>query len=314
MHWTKPAALEEYLLPPLSGIDWRVPQGIDKILQQAGTKAGTQDTILEFADQTNVTVLQVKFQSHDHGSVYYNTHLESMEEPDFETVFHATWNIFFTPSPELAASIEETLHRTGLIPGQYTAAHLRALYTSDKRNDQVLKSWTQNSINCALQMQQPKLTGNSLPVYFASDSDKALRFGIMYGKTFKVDVVSREAKYGKNPLHIDKTSDWQVRPPTDFFEVFIDLYVMALSKCVTYGMGGYGRFASLMSGNTTCSIVHMSATYMEPCDVPPRRRRQSGSFTIETESIHDSTSSIFLLPMPPNFVFKEEKNVLRYPK
>jgi hypothetical protein len=312
IQWTKPAALEEFLVPPRHGIDWRVPRtGFDTLLQQAAIKAGTQDSILQYAIQSNVTVLQIKFQSHDHGSIYYNSNRDSLEEPDFDSIFHSIWRIFFTPAPALAEAIEETLRRAGLRPGAYTAAHLRALYTADHRAEDMIQMWTLNSIHCAVQIQPP--SEQKWPVFFASDSIAAIRNAKLYGQTYAVDVVTREdaSSDGANPLHIDKTRDWKHRPPSDFFAVFIDLYMMALSRCVTYGMGGYGRFASLMSGNASCSMVHMSATHVNACDPPKRRTRKSTKETEVARKILNVSSPLFLAPMKDHIVQSEEESQLQ---
>ena len=33
IYWTKPARLEEYLVPPKGGIDWRAPEWLQKIVR-----------------------------------------------------------------------------------------------------------------------------------------------------------------------------------------------------------------------------------------------------------------------------------------
>ena len=49
-------------------------------------------------------------------------------------------------------------------------------------------------------------------------------------------------------------SDWKGRPASDFYDTFVDLYLLALSKCTTFGRGGYGSWAAIMGSNRTCSI------------------------------------------------------------
>ena len=296
IQWTKPAALEEFLVPPMGGIDWRVYPGVDVMLQKSSIKVGTQDTILQYAVQQNATVLQVKFQSHDHGAVYYDKYRESMDEVDFNIIFHTVWNILFTPSIPLSSSIDDTMRNANIRPGQYTAAHLRALYLEDKRTISMVQGWTQNAVNCAFQLQQLK---DNRTVYFAADSDKALQYAISYGKIFNVDVVTPAKTYRQDPLHLDKTPDWQLRPPADFYDAFIDLYIMSLSNGVAYGMGGYGRFAALMSKNFNHSMLHMSATFNANCSPPPRRRRRSGLHNYFKKKDAESISNVFVLPMPP---------------
>ena len=310
LKWTKPAALEEFLVPPMGGIDWRVYTGMDGMLEKSAVKVGTQDTILQYAVQPNARVLQVKFQSHDHGAIYYDSHRESMNEKDFNTVFHAVWNILFTPSIALASSIDDAMRTANIRPGQYTAAHLRALYLDDPRTIPMVQGWTQNAINCAFELQHSM---NNNTVYFAADSDKALQYAISYGKIFMVDVITRKKMDRKDPLHLDKTPDWQFRRPSDFFDVFIDLYIMSLSNGVTYGMGGYGRFAALISNHFNRSMLHMSATYNAHCPVPPRRRRRTGLHDYFRKKNLESMVDVFVKPMPPTKVkYQKQVTVIQY--
>ena len=162
IQWTKPAALEEFLLPPVSGVDWRVPKAKEGALRDVGVKAGNQDTIVGMAPFSNTTVLQVKFQSHDHGSKYYNSIRETENEPSFRRIFHAVWRVFFTPTPAVAVKIDAIMQQQGLYPGEYTSAHLRALYGVQSRDDRMVEEWSRNAVHCAIQLQrQPR---DPLPV------------------------------------------------------------------------------------------------------------------------------------------------------
>ena len=295
IQWTKPAALEEFLVPPTGGIDWRVYPGVDAMLQKSSMKVGTQDTIMQYAVQPNAKVLQVKFQSHDHGAIYYDRYRESMEEKDFNTVFHTVWNILFTPSLALASSIDHAMRNMNLRPGHYTAAHLRARYLDDPRTIPMVQGWTQNAINCAYQLQHSM---NNRTLYFAADSDDALQYAVSYGRVYMVDVVTPKVTHHQDPLHLDKTADWQIRPPSDFFGAFIDLYIMSMSNGVAYGMGGYGRFAALISSHFNHSMLHMSATYNAHCPPPPRRRRRTGLHNYFQQKDSESITNVFVQPMP----------------
>jgi hypothetical protein len=285
-------------------MDWRVYPGVDVRLQNSALKCGTQDTIVQYATQPDAKVLQVKFQSHDHGAIYYDTYRESMEETDFNTVFHKVWRILFTPSLALSSSIDDAMRTLNIRPGHYTAAHLRALYLDDPRTIPMIQGWAQNAINCAFQLQQSM---NNRTVYFAADSDQALQYAASYGKIFMVDIVTPNIKLHQNPLHLDKTPDWQVRPPSDFFDAFIDLYIMGMSTGVAYGLGGYGRFAALISNHFNHSMLHMSATYNAQCPPPPRRRRRSGLHNYFKRKDSESIVDIFVKPMPPAKIISQRQ-------
>jgi hypothetical protein len=66
-------------------------------------------------------------------------------------------------------------------------------------------------------------------------------------------------------LHLDKTDQWKSGNITDFFPTFVDLLIMAESKCMSLGAGGFGRFANILSRDPTCLIQHESDKRMEYC-------------------------------------------------
>lgn len=63
-----------------------------------------------------------------------------------------------------------------------------------------------------------------------------------------VTVVARPDIHRRN-LHIDG----HIGNATDFFPVFADLYLAMESRCITFGYGGFGRFARQLTNNTCYS-------------------------------------------------------------
>jgi len=55
----------------------------------------------------------------------------------------------------------------------------------------------------------------------------------------------------KDPPHLNfaKTDDI-----TDFYVVFVDLFLMSYARCIVYGLGGFGRLGSLVSYYPRCGI------------------------------------------------------------
>mmetsp|Transcript_16525 Transcript_16525/g.18232 ORF Transcript_16525/g.18232 Transcript_16525/m.18232 type:complete len:609 (-) Transcript_16525:339-2165(-) len=55
----------------------------------------------------------------------------------------------------------------------------------------------------------------------------------------------------EDPPHLNfaKTDDM-----TDFYVVFVDLFLMSYAKCVVYGLGGFGRLGSLVSYHPRCGV------------------------------------------------------------
>ena len=51
---------------------------------------------------------------------------------------------------------------------------------------------------------------------------------------------------------------------------FVDLYLAGNGNCVTYGRGGFGRFASLLSFNVSCNVKHVKNFFPQDCKgLPP---------------------------------------------
>ena len=338
-HWTQPALLEQFLMPPVGGLDWRVNNDNDTAasaawLQTHSEKAGDEASIVELAHRATLAVVQVKFQSHDHGAGYYNRHriverrlqqpplamdqdIDETLEPDFATVFADLWRILFTPSAALAQQIHETMlqqQQQPLAPGQYVGAHVRALYGVSSRPEALIARMAENALHCTLQFLQ---NHNNPVVYVASDSLLAVQTARDYGTAHGLTVVSATTLTNRNhnhsrhlsqdPLHLDKTPDWRTRPATDFMTVFVDLYLLGSSRCVTYGMGGFGLLASFLSrtGAATCHAVHMNATFLADCPtVPPLSLLSIRNHPPQSTIVDDSTrhtahlwSSLFLPPM-----------------
>jgi hypothetical protein len=265
IHWEKPARLEEFLLPPQGGIDWRIP---DYLLPHIGLSEApirVPVRMMRKLNSTNITV-HVRYQSFNGGSEFYDTH-KPYGSANFSTVYHHVWNILFTPHPVIGQMVEDLMELWELQPQEYASIHLRAHYgvEFEKRDNEYIEEWTPNSINCASQL----VPGG--PFYFASDSSYAIVLAKEYGRQQRSVVVARTN--AKEPLHLDKVPDWQQRQPSDYYDTFVDLYLLALGKCVTYSMGGFGSWASLISANSSCWIRHHTAPGITPCDwndVPAR--------------------------------------------
>jgi hypothetical protein len=72
---------------------------------------------------------------------------------------------------------------------------------------------------------------------------------------------------GKEPLHLDFASRGnQTYPLADYYDSFVDLLVMGSARCVTYGEGGFGLFASQLSYDANCSNEHFTLRTMNYCD------------------------------------------------
>lgn len=267
IHWTLPARLEEFLLPPLHSIDWRVPDWFSTILHKRAASAYYHDRyvfkfrILKSIRHDNRThLLRTRLQSTTGGAQQYDDELLPGEST-FAELYHDVWRIFFTPSPPIRSAVESYIAKWKIHPGEYISTHIRALYVPNaNRTEKTMIDWVENALNCASHLRPGG------PYFFSSDYTFSTEAAIAYGISQHVDVFSRV--HDSLPLHLDQADDILNRNPSDFYDTFIDLYLMALSRCVTYNRGGFGQWALLIGYNSSCShnIKTSSAGIAAPCD------------------------------------------------
>jgi hypothetical protein len=311
IHWTKPAPLEDFLLPPIGGIDWCVPGWLlARLQQESATRVGrVEATIIKFSAYEQARLLRVKFQSHNHGQETYDARRTSEADPSFAQIYHDLWRVFFTPVPAIAILIEQQMNELQLIPGKYISVHLRALYAVKEQDEALLEWWSKNSIHCAttkLPIYHPSSTDASdnpmaMPILFVSDSTFATQTAKSYAHERGIDVVHRT--HLQPPLHLEKAANWSSLSARDFYDTFVDLYMIGMSQCTAYNMGGFGRWGNLIGYNSSC-VFQMKANMIQ-CDFTSQ-----GRAVVETGKENPQATSetpLFLPPRPtdPTTEFQE---------
>ena len=254
--WQRPGKLQEFLLPTKEGgIDWRVPEFLMEKIPPHYEQ--TLEHITELS-QSSQTILVTKYQSLDYGAPYYNQRLAA-SEPDWEHAFSTIWNVLFTPAPEIRKRIEGILSNNGLTPSLFQAAHLRAYHDVEERDTKTLQLWTRNAIDCASNLR----SSTEDPIFFASDCQECNHMAVEYGTSHNVKVAAR--KLNKQPLHLDKDAENEDYKVSDFHTVFLDVFLMGLSHCVTRGRGGYGYWGMLLA-NQACDMPHMTNDEFVGCN------------------------------------------------
>lgn len=225
--WQKPKYLEAFLLPPVGGLDWRLPDYIFPHIAESYWPAVSLSMIEDqMNNNTEEPFMTVRFQSHSAGAEYFDANRPY--GPTFAEVYHELWRMVFTPVPPIQRIIEDKMEEQGLIPGNYAAAHVRALYGIEERELFYIRDWTFNALNCA------SMLFPGAPIFFASDSSIAVTFAEYYGELKNSSIAVR--KHDNPPLHVDKTSKWRGRKASDYYDTFVDLYLVGMSRCVTYNM------------------------------------------------------------------------------
>lgn len=277
IRWEKPKQLEEFLLP--NDINWTVPSWLhDTVGPRNIKRAQKGKDLTRHLQLSSKTIVQGRLQDSLGGTDRYQQIVEAdnctsyipNRRPDNQTavmdqklfrqqmgsiayrnIYHDLFRSMFAPVPPLAQLLYQRLQSNNLIPGMYTAAHFRAYYdTNDEKtvSGSWIQKWAINAVNCASVLQPGS------PVYFSSDSKAAVEAVQEYATTHNRSIVTFADE--DDPLHIEKTTDWERRPASDFYATFADLLSLGSGRCLAYGSGGYGRYASLLSHRSSCSLQH----------------------------------------------------------
>jgi hypothetical protein len=257
--WERPHALEEFLVPPKDGLNWSIPSWLDENFKYGFRPDIITDNHFKYVESDNHTLITMRYQSNNHGSIYYNEN-KAESDPDFNQVYRKCWSKVFEPSPPVAALIEKNTKEFGLAPGNYVSVHVRSKYQSDRAEDSTL---IQNAVNCGSQLHP------GIPIYIAADDNRVTEMGIEYGASKGGIVVAHQDE--QSPLHLDRGSEffsknnilfvfnqtnWSDFPPVSYYDIFVDLYMIAQSRCVTVNKGGFGRWGQLLMENNTCYLNH----------------------------------------------------------
>jgi hypothetical protein len=280
IHWhQRPYPLEEFLMPPPGGLNWSVPHFLVPDFLKTKKGAITRAGVVVKSSQKDGWIKPVHIHDAHGGSTQYD---ELDGSGSFLNIFHDLFRILFRPSNGLDNIIQQMIKAGGndgniqLIPGKYSVAHYRAEYGKEVDRHPIMKqpSFVQNiafnAVKCAIQLQPGD------PIYFASDNMMALnavRRIAAYTKypilTFNREetVVLRLDDTGMETSNINAQNQTWINPylPSDYYSTFVDLYLAGNGNCVTFGRGGFGRFASLLSYNASCAFKHVKQFFAVPC-------------------------------------------------
>ena len=264
--WEKPAPLEEFLEPPPGGLDWRLPQWLDAKLPWSDRKE-TNGLLVGKVGPVDMT----------QGAEKYDASKNTNEAP-YHIMFHDCWMALFRPVPPIQAIIDRNLRQLGLAPGAYVAVHIRSKYLDDN-SDKI--DFIRNAVSCGLQLQPGQ------PIFVASDSNAVLKEATCFKPGNSLNrqensfsqpvIVSRQGRCPSmstntstntpsrigEPLHLDNGDNFLCTgcanhyvSARDYYDTFVDLYLLASGGCVVAGRGGYGVWASRMSTNASCLMFH----------------------------------------------------------
>jgi hypothetical protein len=210
----------------------------------------------------------------------------------YQPIYHDLFYSIFRPSLPIVNLVDQTLQSMNITPGRYVSAHFRAglevkRAPKFKKQSTYLTQMAIRAVNCSSHL----LPG--WPIYFASDSHIALQAVRDYAQHNHLPIVTYQQQQQQQHLllptpiidndgqqqqrtlppplllpppnlHIEKTKDWDRRPPSDFYPTFVDFLVMGNGRCMGYGGGGFGKFAGMLSYNSSCLVDHSRGN--QECD------------------------------------------------
>ncbi|KAL7501381.1 hypothetical protein ACHAWT_010660 [Skeletonema menzelii] len=180
------------------------------------------------------------------------------------------YRLLFQPSPGVERAIFDQMNYLGIQGQNFIAVQVRAKHPKfipigimDSRwkldmlenvtyDNPKFNAYLEHTFDNAIGCVQNISNEIELPIYLASDS----KFGNLYYKNSSLSI--RVPTYTKgDPLHID-SNRFQGRDPKDFYQVFIDNFIMQKATCLSHS-GGFGVLALRLNNNLTeCEVEHTS--------------------------------------------------------
>jgi hypothetical protein len=219
-----------------------------------------------------------------------------VEDWDYTAYYHDFFPSVFVPAPTIQTLWQNFQRDWNLIPNQYTVAHYRAKYPNEPylesgKNASILEETIVNAVHCAAAAGRgtssalsSSSSSSPVTVYVASDTALALELAQRYFSndnnntirvvshlnllspttttTYNHSSSSSGGGVLEDPPHLNFA---QKQNPDAFFSIFIDLWAMSQSRCVSFGAGGFGRFGSLVSHNMSCRVAHSIKGQLQTC-------------------------------------------------
>ena len=259
IRWNRPIRLEAIMEP--YQLNWVVPDTLAHLLDNKNGTASRSRKLNQMAKESmkpDLWLLEGLSQAMTYGDIY-DTVVADLEPASPRALprdyFHDMFLALFRPVPRLQLIIERMMEELGLHPNQFVATHIRSLYPGHpyekSLNVRDLQPTVLHAVECASSM----LAG--APVFVAADTAAAKEVAHEYGHTSTgFPVVSdldlhNSTRFAPVHLEFDQKED-----PSAFFGIFLDLFIMSQSRCVAFGLGGFGLFGSLASFNASCQAQY----------------------------------------------------------
>jgi len=216
-------------------------------------------------------------------------HFEKVTGLQRDDVWPGLFRRMFGLSGRLAESVNQIAKEFSLKPGAYGSVHVRAKFPvgrgdlrlrrsseKDGRLDMqdettriALLNLSQVALGCAHKAIEPETKHQS--GYVASDSQEIMRLWFddkndvredlqnMAGTHIPLRETKKWVRLASRPNRTEQVAhfDQPGRHRWEYDGTIIDLWMLAHAKCISQGLGGFGHFGSVLSGNhLRCRVRH----------------------------------------------------------
>ena len=230
--------MEEFLLPPLQGLDWRWPPhpvmtnyytfsetpeivGLADLYTRIGYHTRPDQDDDNDNDDEHYSkrrnnemhpvlrlprIASIRYQAGGHGVNQYNALRTNNEtEATYDQVFRDCWYSVFAPSEPVQHLINQSMKSLNLQRDQYHSIHVRAQYHSMSKNGRY-RYQSQNSVNCLVKfLQTSRIPINAeTPVFVATDLLFSSRAAVIHARAHGLKRAVTRVSLNSSWEHDDK--------------------------------------------------------------------------------------------------------------
>ncbi|KAL3930563.1 MAG: hypothetical protein SGBAC_011710, partial [Bacillariaceae sp.] len=203
-------------------------------------------------------------------------------------VVSKVYDFMFTPTEPLQDYINQIKkEQIGLNPNEpYLAAHIRALYPlkaesgnlvwpSWQEHSEIIKRWAETAVERVIDAynnssdhgtNHNNIVASQMPpiyVYVASDCADVVEYILSISDDASrwptnARVVGLQKSLPRHHLDLDTANN----SAYDMFPLFFDISMLSHAKCLSFGIGSYGRFGARLSG-LSCITQHRKSQYLD---------------------------------------------------
>ncbi|CAJ1933256.1 unnamed protein product [Cylindrotheca closterium] len=297
IHWNKKYQLEDFWVPPEDNqdyaLDWRLERWVTRPPFSDSCLQKPTKVLHEHHDESNHEYMMGALQSSER-VVCVTTRADltpkvydlfGTTERTSQIVVSNVFGFMFTPTEALQEYIDRIKEeQIGLNANEeYLATHIRALYPlrsesaliwpTWEEHSELMKKWAYKAVESVIAAYQTHYNsdagGLSLPpIYVASDSANVVDYMLSGGNnnSWPTRILGLKKSLPRNHLDLDTFNN----SADDMFPAFFDIAMLSHAKCLSYGIGSYGRLGARMSAGLECVTRHRQSIYFEEYNSGPK--------------------------------------------